>query len=86
MVSHMKTTVVLPDDLFAALKRQASSRGVTVKSLVETAIRRSLEADSSPAPPFRLRKRVVDGSGVSAEFAGADWADVRRVIYEGRGE
>ena len=82
----MKTTVVLPDDLFAALQRQASSRGVTVTSLVETAICRFLEADASAPQPFRLRKRVVDGSGVSPEFAGADWGDVRRVIYECRGE
>jgi hypothetical protein len=82
----MKTTIVLPDDLFAQVKRAAESRGITIKSLIESALRASLAEESSPRPPFRLRDCAVGGEGLSAEFAEGDWATLRRAIYEGRGE
>jgi len=86
MVYLMKTTILLPDDLYGSLKRRAAEKHVTVSSLIETAIRRTLEEEISPRPPFRLRKCAVSGSGLSPEFAGAEWGTLRGAIYEGRGE
>jgi hypothetical protein len=86
MVNHMKTTIVLPDDLFAAVKRAAENRGITIKSLIETAVRASLADDGSPQPAFRLRDCSVGGDGLTSEFQDGDWTSLRRAMYEGRGE
>jgi hypothetical protein len=86
MVSHMKTTIVLPDDLFAQVKRTADARGITIKSLIELAIRDALTAEEGTRPEFRLRDCSVGGEGPTPEFRDGDWATLRRAIYEGRGE
>ena len=40
----MRTTINLPDDLMAKLKRSAAERGTTATALMEEALRRSLAA------------------------------------------
>lgn len=84
-VSRMKTTIVLPDDLFAELKRLAATEGVTIKGLVENAVRRTLAERQRPAPQFKLRDCAVGGDGLSPEFAQAEWGSFREAIYDGPG-
>ncbi len=56
----MKTTLNLNDDLFAAAKHLAATRGQTFTSLVEAALRLLLH---QPAPPpYRLDFPVTHGT------------------------
>ncbi len=40
----MKTTIDLPDDIFKAAKKTAIDRGVSLKELITTAIKKELKA------------------------------------------
>ena len=85
MLSHMKTTIVLPDDLFAQVKDRARSERSSIKSFIERAVRHALEEANVPRPPFRLRDGSVGGEGLSPAFTDADWSELRAVVYEDRG-
>lgn len=43
MVTHMKTTIELPDALLEQLKDLAAQEGTTMRSLMEEALRRELD-------------------------------------------
>lgn len=81
MVSHMKTTIELPEDLFVAAKKEAAERRVTLKVLVESGLRRELAAGRSggQAPAKRRRIRWVTVAGGLPP--GVDVAD-RESMYE----
>ncbi|MFM7360369.1 MAG: hypothetical protein ACKOBY_07365 [Cyanobium sp.] len=51
----MRTTLELPDPLFARLKARAASEGVTLKQLLRTYVEQGL----STAPPRVARKRAA---------------------------
>jgi hypothetical protein len=78
----VKTTVDLPDSLFAGAKRYAMARGLTLKEVIETGVRNVLASDRSGTPPFRLKRCAFKGKGLAP---GLDWAQIRDKIYEGRG-
>jgi len=48
MVFHMKTTLNIDDGVMKRLKREAARQGTTMSALVETALRRLLEARREP--------------------------------------
>lgn len=50
----MKTTMNLPDSLFAEVKRRASAENRTVTSFVEQALRVALESGSAGRPVHPL--------------------------------
>jgi hypothetical protein len=54
MVFHMKTTLVIPDPVFRALKRRAVERGETVSALVTEYLRQGLLEKRRSARRFRL--------------------------------
>jgi plasmid stability protein len=54
MVFHMKTTLVIPDSVFRALKRRAAERGETVSALVTEYLRQGLLQKRRSTRPFRL--------------------------------
>jgi hypothetical protein len=61
----MKTTLVIDDGVMAKLKREAARSGRTMSELVETALRRFLQARSeppglSPLPSFKSGGALVD--------------------------
>ena len=85
MVTHMKTTIDIPDALMDEARRVARKRGVTLKVLVETALRQVIEAEQHPREPFRLRKHPFRGEGLHPDLAEDDWSEIRRRAYEGRG-
>ena len=73
MVSHMKTTIELPDDLFIAAKQRAAELREPLRALVERGLRAELGRKSPRrrAKPRRIRWVTVAG-GLPA---GVDVAD-----------
>ena len=61
---HMKTTLILPDNLVRTIKRRAAERGTTLSQVVAEALTRGLEAaptiDLPPLPTHRMGKPKVD--------------------------
>ena len=76
----MKTTIELPDDLLEEVRRVARKEGATLRALVEEGLRRSLEARRG-----KVRRRLdfpsYGGSGLTTEFQGAPWSQIRGEIY-----
>ena len=77
----MKTTVEIPDPLFTEVKKYAASHGLTFRELIEASLRRTLEKQTGPKKPFRLRKVTFKGKGQRIH----DWETIRSLIHEGRG-
>ena len=74
MVCHMKTTLVIDDEIMRRLKAEAARRGTTISNLVESALRAMLEErvdggfDLPPLPSFDLGKPAVDVADRDALF------------------
>lgn len=84
MVTHMKTTVEIPDPLLEQARRLAEKEGTTLKALVERGLRSVVESRSS-AKPFRLRRASFRGRGLRPATRGLSWEMLRELAYEGRG-
>ncbi|MHA7987783.1 ribbon-helix-helix domain-containing protein [Rathayibacter sp. CAU 1779] len=57
----MRTTILLPDELYRATKRRATEEGRTMTSFIEEALRAQLAALPESHTPFRID--VFDGGG-----------------------
>jgi len=80
----MKTTIELPDALLAQARSYAASRSITMKALIEQALRKIL-TEKRQSPKFSLRDASFDGgSGLTQEFQSASWEQIRDAIYERR--
>jgi predicted transcriptional regulator len=86
MMAHMKTTVELPDDLLQEAQQLARAEGSTMKSLMEEGLRAVIARHraAGQAARFTLRDASVDGNGLTAEFAEANWAQIREASYGDR--
>ena len=84
MVSNMKATIDIAHPLLSRSKRLARERHVTLRALVEEGLERVLR-ESRDRRPARIRPVVVDGKGVSQEYASGGWTAVRDTIYKGHG-
>jgi Arc/MetJ family transcription regulator len=84
MGAPMKTTIEISDALLRAAKRMAAERDTTLRTVVETALRRYLEALPAEARP-RLRRHTFRGRGLQPGLSESDWATIRERAYEGRG-
>lgn len=80
----MKTTIELPEALFAQARRYANAHKMTMKALIEQGLRKVM-AEKKNAPGFKLRDGSVAGKGLTPEFQNASWEQIREAIYEGRG-
>lgn len=66
MFLHMRTTLIIPDQLMRELKRQAARRGATLSAVVAEALRRGLEqpharpAEIPPLPTHSMGRPKVD--------------------------
>ncbi len=78
----MKTTVELPDSLLREAKAVARAKRVTLRQLITEGLRTQIEHEKQPKEPFRLR----DGSRHLGKMLVETWPEIRRIIYEGRGE
>jgi hypothetical protein len=85
MVTHMKTTLEISDPLLERAKRLAADESTTLRELVEAGLRLVMKEKAARAKPFELRDARVDGRGLSPEFETADWGEIRKASYEGRG-
>jgi hypothetical protein len=84
MVSHMKTTIEIPDSLLEEAKKLATSERTTLKALVSEGLRR-IVTERQQKETFKLRKASFRGRGLQPHLAGAAWEQLRELAYEGRG-
>ena len=54
MLSDMRSTVIIEDELFKKAKRRAAEQGTTLSEIVNHALRESLSKPEASAPPFRM--------------------------------
>ena len=80
----MKTTIELPDDLLDQLRRVARQEGSTLRRLVEEGLQRCLKARRT-AEHRELDFPSYGGSGLTPEFRGASWNQIRDEIYREQG-
>ncbi|HUB34593.1 MAG TPA: hypothetical protein VMA31_16260 [Bryobacteraceae bacterium] len=79
----MKTTVEIPDSLFAEAKLLASRQGITLRQLIEEGLRASLKRRGKEAKPFRLKDAAFrGGKGLQRDYT---WEEILAMSYEGRG-
>ena len=62
MVSHMKTTIQLPDSLLKEARTLANKEHTTLKSLMEEGLRRII-TEHKRHGEFKLRKATFKGKG-----------------------
>jgi hypothetical protein len=77
----MKTTIEMPDALFAQARDYASHHNMTMKALIEQALRTVMK-QKPQAEPFKLADASVGGNGLTPEFQNAAWEKIRDTIYE----
>lgn len=81
MVSHMKTTVNLPDELVREAQELARRQRTTLRELIETGLRTVIKQRSREST-FTLADASVDGRGLQPAFRDASWEQIRDAIYE----
>ncbi len=85
-VTHMKTTIELPDELLERGKAVARRENSTLKALIEEGLRLAIRERTRArkrAPRFAVQP--FQGDGLSPEFADAGWEKMRDEIYRDRG-
>lgn len=83
MLSQVKTTIELSDELLLAAKQIAREEGTTLRSLMEEGLRAVLERHRA-SRSFALRDASVGGHGLQSGARGASWAQLRQLIYGDR--
>ena len=78
MVTHMKTTIEISDNLLIRAKKRAREKHITLRSLIEESLAASLD---QPLPTKRVVPVTFKGRGLSREFEGASWEKIRDAIY-----
>ncbi len=80
----MKTTIDIADSLLLQAKATAAREGTTLRELVETGLRATLQQRGKEAP-FVLRDARFKGQGMQPGMVEGNWEPLRELIYEGRG-
>jgi hypothetical protein len=81
----MKTTIEINDALLRRAKVHAAERNLSLKALVEQALRQYLDRGGAAPGTFKLRKHTFRGRGLQPGIDENDWATIRAMAYEGRG-
>lgn len=84
ILSHMKTTIDIADDLFLRSKQVSRERGVTMRELLSEGLVCALEKWSA-TPSTRVTAVTFKGKGLSPDFKQASWSTIRDAAYEGHG-
>lgn len=79
MVSHMKTTIDLPDELVGEVKELARASGTTMRELMVDGLRSEIERRRNAAPRPDFVFRTVGGDGLQP---GIDARDFTRLAYD----
>ncbi len=86
MVSHMKTTIHIPDSLFNEARKVAAQEKTTLKALVEEGLRKVVAEHRDRGPEgFRLRQAAFKGQGLQPQVTSVTWDQILDLSYEGRG-
>ena len=80
----MKTTIDISENLLLRAKRRARADGTTLKDLTERGLELVLAKHES-SEARGVRPVVFGGKGLSAEFQGKSWSEIRQEIYNGYG-
>lgn len=72
MVSHMKTTIQIPDSLFEEVRKLAQREHTTMKAIVEEGLRR-IVSERQRRGRFRLRKATFRGKGLQPHLIARSW-------------
>ncbi len=75
----MKTTLELPEPLFAEAKEMARREATTLRALVEEGLRHVLSRRAAPPSAYQLPDRSVGGDGLAA---GMDWSQLTTLANE----
>jgi hypothetical protein len=78
MVTHMKTTIEIADNLLVRAKQRAKEQRVTLRALIESSLAAALD-QNLPAP--LIAPVTFKGNGISKEFEDASWEKIRDAIY-----
>jgi hypothetical protein len=84
MLSCMRTTIDLPDGLYARVRRLADATGRTLRDLTIEALEKALR-EAARKPRFRLRDGSWGHGGLVDGLDESDWDRIRDLSYEGRG-
>ena len=72
----MKTTVKISDPLMREARKIAEREGITLRALIERALRKVV-AETRTGAPFKLRRASFKGGGLQAEVRDASWSERR---------
>ncbi len=78
MVTHMKTTIEIADNLLIRAKNRARERKITLRSLIEQSLATTLD---QPLPSKQVVPVTFKGKGLTREFEGASWDKIRDAIH-----
>jgi len=81
----MKTTIDIADPLLRRAKRLAARRGITLKALMESALREELTREQAVRAGVPVRTHTFRGRGLQPGLSWDDWSSIRSLTYEGRG-
>lgn len=82
MVTHMKTTIEIPESLLQEAKDVAAAHGTTLKELVATGLHAVVDGARSPAR-VSYRRHTVAGNGLQPGVSAGNWETIRSLAYEG---
>ncbi len=82
--THMKTTLDIADTTLLRAKAMAKQTNRTLRSLVEEGLITVLERNES-TEAIRVRPITFKGDGLSPEFSGKGWSEIRDASYQGHG-
>lgn len=80
----MRTTLDLPDTLFAKLKSLAHARRTTLRQLAIQALEALLDQERR-RPEFHLKDASFGEGGLVEGVDETNWDAIRELTYEGRG-
>lgn len=78
MVTHMKTTIEIAEPLLVRAKARAREKQITLRSFIEESLAAALD---QPQSAVRVRPVTFNGKGLTREFEGASWDQIRNAIY-----
>ncbi len=82
--SDMKTTLEISDSILSKAKQLAREQKVTLRSLAEEGLRMVIEKRTARLP-CQINPVTFRGKGLSREFQGATWQQIRDAAYDGHG-
>lgn len=80
----MKTTIDIADNIMERSKQVARAEKSTFRDLVEEGLLLVIERRTQ-SKKTEIKPVTVKGNGLTAEFRGASWSQIRQAAYEGHG-